>query len=121
MSYKVIHAFSDSQDFRHVYNVGDVFPRKGMKVTPERLKELSGKNNKQKKPLIKEIAGVEKSTSDFSQHMNPPEEPKSYTKTEINRMSTAELRTFATEQGIDGAKDMTGSELKRVLVQKLGL
>lgn len=50
-----------------------------------------------------------------------PEESKSYTKTEINRMSTAELKAFATKQGIDGAKDMTGSELKRVLVQKLGL
>lgn len=62
-----------------------------------------------------------KDNDDFSQYMNLPEETKSYTKTEINRMSTAELKAFAVEQGIDGAKNMTGSELKRVLVQKLGL
>lgn len=68
-----------------------------------------------------EIAEAEKSASDFSQYMNPPEEPKAYTKTEINRMSTAELKDFAREHGIDGAEDMTGAELKRVLIEKLGL
>lgn len=79
-----------------------------------------------------EIDEVEKSTSDFSRYMNPPEEPlpfsdveleepKTYTKTEINRMSTAELKSFATEQGIKNAEDMTGSDLKKVLIEKLGL
>ena len=47
MSYKVIHYFTDLQDFNHPYKVGDVFPRLGMNVTEERLKELSSKNNKQ--------------------------------------------------------------------------
>lgn len=65
---------------------------------------------------------VEKSTSDFSQYMNPTEtEEDKYTKTEINRMSTAELKAFAKEQGIDNAEDMTGAELKKVLIEKLGL
>lgn len=68
-----------------------------------------------------EITGAEKSTSDFSQYMNPPETEIKYTKTEINRMSTAELKSFATEQGIDNAEDMTGAELKKVLIEKLGL
>ena len=43
------------------------------------------------------------------------------TKTEINRMSTAELQEFALENGIDGADEMTGSELKKVLIEKFGL
>lgn len=34
---------------------GDEFPRKGFKVSDERLKELSGKDNKQGKPLIEEV------------------------------------------------------------------
>lgn len=68
-----------------------------------------------------EIAEAEKPASDFLQHMNPPEEPKANTKTEINRMSTAELKDFAMEQGVDNAEDMTGAELKKVLIEKLGL
>lgn len=44
-----------------------------------------------------------------------------YTKTEINRMSTAELQALAHENGIDGANEMTGAELKKVLIEHFGL
>ena len=44
-----------------------------------------------------------------------------HTKTEINRMSTAKLQTLALENGIDGADEMTGAELKKVLIEKFGL
>lgn len=46
---------------------------------------------------------------------------KQYTKTEINRMSTAELQALALENGIDGADEMTGAELKKTLVEKFEL
>lgn len=45
----------------------------------------------------------------------------SYTKTEINRMTTADLQLLATEQGIDNAEELTGAELKKLLIEKLGL
>ena len=38
MSYKVIHYFTDLQDFNHPYKVGDSFPRLGLKVSEDRLK-----------------------------------------------------------------------------------
>ena len=44
-----------------------------------------------------------------------------YTKTEINRMSTAELQELALENDIDCAEQMTGAELKKVLIEKFGL
>ena len=44
-----------------------------------------------------------------------------YTKTEINRMTTAELQELALENDIDGADEMTGAELKKVLIEKFGL
>ena len=44
-----------------------------------------------------------------------------YTKTEINRMSTAELQELALENGVDGSNEMTGAELKKVLIEKFGL
>ena len=53
----------------------------------------------------------------------PQEEAKQnqYTKTEINRMTTAELQELALENDIDGADEMTGAELKKVLIEKFGL
>ena len=53
----------------------------------------------------------------------PQEEVKQnqHTKTEINRMTTAELQGLALENDIDGAEQMTGAELKKVLIEKFGL
>lgn len=50
--YKVIKFFCDLQDNNCPYEIGDEFPRKGVSVTDERLKELSGNKNKQGCPLI---------------------------------------------------------------------
>ena len=50
--YKVIKYFTDLHDKDHPYNVGDTFPRAGIEVTEERLKELAGSDNKQGTPLI---------------------------------------------------------------------
>ncbi len=51
--YEVIHFFTDLQDDNYPYNAGDIFPHNGLKVSEERLKELSSNNNRQKKPLIR--------------------------------------------------------------------
>ena len=53
--YKVISRFADLQDSNHIYEVGDVFPRKGLEVLEERLAELAGCHNKQHKPLIEKV------------------------------------------------------------------
>ena len=44
-----------------------------------------------------------------------------YTKTYIKRMPLDELKALATENGIDGANDMTGGELKDILISKFNL
>lgn len=122
MSYKVIHRFTDLQDFNHLYNVGDVFPRIGMKVSQSRIDELASSKNKLKTPLIE----IEKDIKidDFSQYMNPPEESTEateteYTKTEINRMSTADLKELAEKNGLDNS--LSGAELKKLLIEHYGL
>lgn len=45
-------------------------------------------------------------------------EEKKYTKTEINRLSTKELRELAKTVGING-DEYVGSELKSMLIEKL--
>lgn len=60
--FKVIKYFTDLQDNNHPYNEGDTFPRAGLEVKPERIAELSGKDNKQGVPLIKKAEGIETMT-----------------------------------------------------------
>lgn len=62
--YKVIKYFMDLQDGNHPYNVGDVFPRKGMKVSEDRIAELAGSENKQGVPLIAKVEKKEKKTAE---------------------------------------------------------
>ena len=44
-----------------------------------------------------------------------------YTKTDISRMTTADLQSLATAQGIENAKELSGAELKKLLIEKFGL
>lgn len=53
--YKVIYRFDDLQDGCHHYDVGDTFPREGLKVSEKRIAELSGDGNKQGCPLIEKV------------------------------------------------------------------
>lgn len=116
--YEVIHYFTDLQDNEHPYNVEDIFPRDGLTVSDERLKELSGSNNKQHKPLIK---FVEEEFSDNDIELEEDSAGKRYTKSEINRMSTAELQNLAAAEGIDNAFETSGSKLKEILASHFNL
>lgn len=118
--YEVIHYFTDLQDFDHPYSVGDKFPRDGLAVSDERLKELSGSNNKQHKPLIKFVE-EELPFSDSEIELEEDSVVKKYTKTEINRMSTAELQNLAATEGIENAFETSGNELKKILAEHFGL
>lgn len=60
MAYKVIKAFTDSQDGRYIYHVGDDYPRKGANPTEDRINGLLGTANKQGVPLIEEVIEVTK-------------------------------------------------------------
>jgi len=64
MPYKVIKYFTDLTDNNYPYNAGDSFPRKGYEVSAERLKELSGSDNKQHCPLIKEVKSRKKKAAE---------------------------------------------------------
>ena len=57
--YIVVKRFRDLQDDqKHIYAVGDEYPRSGLKPTKKRIAELESDENKLKTPLIK-LVGVE--------------------------------------------------------------
>lgn len=68
--YKVIVYFTDKQDNDHVYRAGDKFPRSGLKVSAERLKELASASNLRGKPVIEEIKTEKKSGAKNAKEVN---------------------------------------------------
>lgn len=76
--FKVIKFFTDLQDNRHPYKVGDIYPREGIEPDEARFAELAGSNNKQGEPLIVLV-----------------EETKN-----LDKMKKDELQAYAKEKGI---------------------
>lgn len=68
-------------------------------------------------------AGEEMDSPDdfMNQTEIPEQEEKKFTKTEIYQMPVKELRELATEQGIDGAEYLNGSDIKKLLIEKMRL
>jgi len=60
--YRVIHKFKDLKDNDHIYNVGDEYPREGLKPTKKRIEELSGEKNKIGEELIEEVVETAEET-----------------------------------------------------------
>ena len=101
--------------FDHRVKFKGVLYEIGQDVPMEEKKAAEKANTKPQEVAKEEVA------DDFSQYMNAPEETKefAYTKTEINRMSTADLKELAKENGIEDG--LTGAEIKKALIEKFEL
>lgn len=73
--YKVEVQFLDGQDDNHLYKVGDVYPRVGIKPTQERIEELSTDNNRRNVVAISKI--------------------------DLNKLKLSELRELAEQRDLD--------------------
>lgn len=80
--YRVIVRFRDLQDGNRLYNVGDKFPRAGLRVSDKRIKELMSDKNRRGIALIVEDKPKEASPAaslaagDIDTGVNPPKEPR---------------------------------------------
>ena len=101
--------------FDHRVKFKGVLYEIGQDVPMEEKKAVEKANTKPQAVAKKETA------DDFSQYMNATEETTefSYTKTEINRMSTADLKELAKENDIDDG--LSGAEIKKALIEKFEL
>ena len=104
--------------FDHRVKFKGVLYEIGQDVPMEEKKAVEKANTKPQEVAKEEVA------DDFSQYMNAPEiEEESmevkYTKTEINRMPTADLKKLAKENGIDDS--LSGAEIKKALIEKFEL
>lgn len=62
--FRVIKLFTDLQDDNYKYEVGDEYPRLGLKPSLARIEELKGSDNKQHTPLIEEIEDLKSVTEE---------------------------------------------------------
>lgn len=118
MEYRVIEAFVDLLDDNHLYQVGDTFPRPGKDVTLSRINELASADNKLGTPLIKLVdkaAKVEKNVEKKEVSLEEKVKSSGLTKSDINRMSTAELQELAKDFGVADAEEMSGNQIKKLL------
>ena len=67
-----------------------------------------------------EVKAVKK-TADIPHEPEEQKQEKQYTKSEISRMSTADLKALAPTLGIEVTEESTGAKLKKEIVEKLGL
>lgn len=79
MKYTVLSEFADLQDEKHVYGIGDVYPREGYTPTAERVDELSTGKNLLHKPLIQKVIEIHKVEE------QPEEEPEAVIEEEPKR------------------------------------
>lgn len=62
--FRVIKKFADLDDKRHIYQVGDEYPREGYKPSEDRVEFLSSDQNKLGAPVIEFVQDVvEESTA----------------------------------------------------------
>ncbi len=118
MEYRVIEAFVDLLDDNHLYQVGDTFPRPGKDVTLSRINELASADNKLGMPLIKytdKATKVEKKVENKEVSLEEKVKSSGLTKSDINRMSTAELQELAKDFGVADAEEMSGNQIKKLL------
>ena len=73
--FRVIKLFTDLQDDNYKYEVGDEYPRLGLKPSLARIEELKGSDNKQHTPLIEEIEDLKADTEEKTE-----EKPKKATR-----------------------------------------
>lgn len=72
------------------------------------------KKEEKKSALVKNAENPESYTAET------PEEQR-YTKTDINRMNKDDLISLSMEVGIDNASEISGAELKKLLIEKFAL
>ena len=109
MAYTVVRSFIDRQDNKHLYKVGDSFPRLNYEVSEERILSLMNGDNKAGKVFIQSDEPVKE-----------PEKPR-ITKSKIVTMKASDLRKLASDNGLKNAEEYTGTELKKWLIDTLGL
>lgn len=96
--------------YPYIVNKGGIWYKSGTEV-PDTANSASEENIDENKSNTK--------PQTVSENDDVREKNVAYTKTEINRMSTADLKKLAKENGLN--ESMSGAEIKKALIDKFEL
>lgn len=99
----------------HTVKVNGEWYRAGMEIPA-----LSAEKTVEKETVVVEEPKEEKSEEAKEKPHEEVKEEK-LTKSKITLMNVAGLRELATKHGVENVDELTGSELKEILIEKLGL
>ena len=100
--------------FNHRVKFNGVYYEIGQNVPMEEVKAENKANTKPQEVLKTKVEEVDENRN--AQRLVTSD---GYTKTEINRMPTADLKKLAKEEGIDDG--LSGTEIKKALIEKFEL
>ena len=100
--------------FNHRVKFNGILYEVGQDVPMEEVKAENKANIKPQEVLKTKVEEVDENRN--AQRLVTSD---GYTKTEINRMPTADLKELAKEQGIDD--ELSGADIKKALIKKFGL
>lgn len=100
--------------FNHRVKFNGILYEVGQDVPMEEVKSENKANTKPQEVLKTKVEEVDENRN--AQRLVTSD---GYTKTEINRMPTADLKELAKEQGIDD--ELSGADIKKALIKKFGL
>lgn len=123
MKYKVIRYFTDAQDNEYAYREGDTYPREGLNVSEQRIKDLLSGNNFQRVALIAPDLQAKVAKKEVEEPKKEVEEPKKeeevkWTEEEILKMPFMKLKSVAKQNGVE-TKDREASDIRSELIEKL--
>ena len=117
MSYVAIRYFEDMQDDNIAYDVGTIYPRKGVNPSDERIEILSSNRNNLGVPLIvklKELPAKQEknkeSIKDKKQEQNISDK--------LNDMKFEQLKKIADDNNIEYVKNIKKAELIELLINR---
>lgn len=114
--YKVVRYFEDAQDGNHAYNVGDIFPHKGMTVSQQRINDLMSGNNFQQVQLI--ALDTDANTPKEEPKEEPKKDESTLTAEDINKMPFFKLKSLAKSKGID-VEDKKADALRAEMIERI--
>lgn len=111
--YRAVTYFVDQLDGNHAYKPGDIFPRQGIEVSEERIKQLlNGDNNANLKCIEEVKADVEEAEEEV------PFAPKKYTIRQLENMKIADIEDLAYELGYEINATLKADIIKEFIEQQ---
>lgn len=118
MSYVAIRYFEDMQDDNTAYDVGTIYPRKGVDVSDERIEILSSNRNNLGVPLIVKLKELpaKQEKNDVKENLKDKKEEENISD-KLNDMKFEKLKKIADDNNIEYAKNIKKAELIELLIK----